>query len=252
MKKFLMTCSFVIFSAFSICATTANAQSQYQDEEEGMDYDTLLQKLSRREIADTTPQTDPFENIKIHTGVGLTNSTFSLHHPNGDSTFASQRGIQVSLGIDLFSKNWLAEGTFRNFGDSRYENANIGMKEFDLKLLYQSRLASAWAYRIGGGIAARYMNINYSGKNGEVSREIDIPDPDHPGQTIKKTIKEYAKQDAYNQQAQTPASVVQAGVLTYVTTGFSVGADASLRNAVIEETPDRMAFDITLRLDGHF
>lgn len=208
--------------ASTICSSFASAQS-YQDDE-GLDYDALIRKLSQGDKNESVSQEDPFDNVKMHLGVGFVNSIFTVEHANNDKTFGAQRGVQVSMGIDLFSRFWLAEGTFRNFGESKYENANISMKEFDIKVLYQSRFAPGWAFRTGGGLAARYMNIKYFGKSG----------------------------GAFSQQYQTPATVIQGGLLTYLTSGLSIGADASLRNSVIEDTPDRTAFDFTLRLDGHF
>ncbi len=224
MKTVIAFVFFIFAFVFTfVNVSPAMAQNYNYDDEEGLDYDTLIRKLSRSDETEALVETDPFDNVKMHMGVGFTNSIFTINHTNGDKTYGAQRGVQIGLGIDLFSKYWLAEGMFRNFGDSKYENANISMKELDLKVLYQSRFAPGWTFRTGGGLAARYMNINYFGKNG-----------------------------AYSQQYQTPASVIQGGLLTYLTNGLSIGADASLRNTLIEDTPDRTAFDFTLRLDGHF
>jgi hypothetical protein len=215
--------SVILLALFAASPAFAQSAAQNtQDDGEGLDYDTLIRKLSHGGEDEVTTE-DPFDNVKIHAGVGFVNSIFTVNHINGDKTYGAQRGIQVSLGIDLFSKFWQAEGTFRNFGETKYENASISTKEFDLKLLYQSRFSPSWAFRMGGGLAARYMNIDYFGQEG-----------------------------AYSKQYQTPASLIQGGLLTYLTNNLSIGADASLRNALIDETPDRTAFDFTLRLDGHF
>ena len=193
------------------------------EEEDGLNYDAIVQRLSDNEPE--RPLTgDPFENVKIHIGVGLANSVETLRYGNGDKTNVAQRGVQIAMGIDLFSKTWLAEGTFRNFGETEFENANVGMKEFDLKVVYQSRLAPSWYTRLAGGLSARYLKVFYHGDQKPLDRN------------------EY----------DTPASVLQAGLTTVLTPGLSFGTDLAYRNSLIDETPDKSSFDLTLRLDGHF
>lgn len=218
MKHIFATLTLVLCTCLS---ATSQAQSYY-DEEEGWDYDSLIKKLSSPEVSSTSYK-DPFEDVKIHAGVGFTNTISTLYYSNGDKTNTAQRGVQVSLGIDLFSKTWLAEGTFRNFGETKYDNSFVSLKEFDLKLIYQTRFAPTWGFRLGGGLAARYLDVNYVGSEGKFSEQYDIP-----------------------------ASVIQTGLMTYLTKGLSLGTDISLRNALIDETPEKTAFDFTLRLDGHF
>lgn len=207
---------------FFISQATLAATYDYE-ESEGLDYDSLVRKLSQNEKNSTDPDYDPFANVKIHAGVGFANSVYTVNHTNGDKTYAAGRGVQVALGIDLFSRNWLAEGTFRNYGESRFENATISLKEFDLKLLYQSRFSQLWSLRFGAGLAARYMDISYTGKSTKYAKSYD-----------------------------TPASVLQTGLFTHLSQAITIGADASVRNAMIEESPDRSSYDLTLRLDGHF
>lgn len=201
-----------------LCSQTALAF----DEEEGLNYDAILQKLSRPESMAASSRS-MLDEVKIHGGVGLTNALYGIKHPNGDSTYAAQRGVEVSLGIDLFSKFWIAEGAFRNYGQQKFENATLDLKEFDLKVVHRNQLSSLWGYRLGAGIVARYLQVSYQG----------------PG------LK-------YGEDYQTPHSVVQGGVETFLTRRWSLGADLAWKSALIDESPDRTGYDVTLRIAGHF
>lgn len=196
--------------------------AQYAEEDEGLGYDAIIQKLTRAE-APVEQEDTLLDDVKIHVGVGLANALYSIRHGNGDSTYAAQRGVEIALGIDLFSKYWIAEGSFRNYGQQKFENATVGLKEFDLKMIHRNQLSQGWGYRLGGGIAARYLSMEYQG----------------PG------LK-------YSGEYQTPASVVQGGIESLLTKRFSLGADLSWKSALIEETPDRSSYEVVVRLAGHF
>lgn len=219
----------MIIAITFLCTSIAWAQGSYSNnEEEGLSYDTLIRKLSQGGETRTQSPQDPLNDVTIHLGVGLANSLFTIQHPNGDKTQGAQRGVQVAMGIDLFSRNWLAETTFRNYGESQFNNTKLSTKEFDLKILYHSKISPVWGFQTGGGLAARYMKVNYSKKD------------------------EHSKPEIYNQEFETPSTVVQAGLMTYLGQSLSIGADAALRTALIDETIDRSSIDLTIRLDGHF
>jgi hypothetical protein len=153
----------------------------------------------------------------------LANALYNIKHNNGDSTYAAQRGVEVSLGIDLFSRYWIAEGAFRNYGQQKFENARLSLKEFDLKVIHRDLIAQGWAYRLGGGIAARYLSVDYQG----------------PG------LK-------YGEDFQTPASVLQGGIESILSKRITLGVDLAWKSSMIEDTPDQTSYEVVLRLAGHF
>jgi hypothetical protein len=209
MRKLLKVLSIVI--SVSAIANQANA---YEDEEVG--YDTLVKELSG---SSSTGYGDLLGDVEIHFGAGFSNSMFVVI-PSGASTiYANQRSVAATLGIDLFSKHWLAEGDFINFIERQYDAYQIRLKEFDLKVVYKNRLDGSIGFRIGAGLAARYMTIS-------------TPDAE----------------STYT----TPFSVISGGLETYVTKAFSLGIEVATRNTMTYETPDQSALDLAFRFDGHF
>lgn len=185
-------------------------------EEEEIGYDTLVKELSTQYSDEGG---DLLSSVQIHLGAAATTSMFVVQPKSGSTIYASQRAVQASLGIDLFSSHWVAEGSFYNFIERQYENYQVRLKAFDFKVLYKNRIDGSLGYRLGGGLAVRYLSLQ--------------------GLAGEETFT-------------TPFSVLAGGLETYITRGFSLGIEVAARNTLTYETPDQSALDLTLRFDGHF
>lgn len=258
MKTYLTQISIAIILFLSALPTLVEAQSDDYDE---VNFDSLVNELSRpqtRSVYHARPST--LDDVEIYSGLGMITSALNIHQtyshpifkrkkvedPNGSiqgddgKTYREEvtseidkwesrerqlnptnKGIQVSLGIDLFSHNWKAEGTLRNYDDQRIDSCNVSLKEFDLKLIYQDSLTNSLHLFGGGGIAARYL---------------DIQD------------ELYGLKYEYS----TPSSIFFLGGSTRITRMMNLGVEFSRRAAMISDTADREAFDMTIRLDAHF
>lgn len=213
-----------------VASFAAFGNSDDASDSELMGYDAIVKELNRetqtpkpghsRAQLSQGPSRDPFDSIWIHGGVGFANMMQTLNLDNGQKLHLNQRGFQASLGIDLFSPNWMAEGVARSFTESSDASTQVNLKEFELKIFYKNRFARNFGFRAGAGLAARYMNIRQAG-----------------GLSMDYT---------------TPSSVGTMGLDLFLSQGFSIGADLSARNTMIAETPDQTSYDATLRLDTHF
>ncbi len=211
-------------------ATVAPKAWSFDDEEETYSYDVIVNSLNRQvESQDqatsrarntNVTSNDPFENVWMHAGAGLVNVTQTIDYDDGSKAYLNQKGVQASLGIDLFSPNWMAEGTVRSFDDNEDTSTQVSLKEFELKIFFKDRMAKNLGYRVGGGLSGRYMTITRQGL---------------------ETL-DYS----------TPSSVGTVGIDLFLTDRFSLGAEISARSAMIAETLDRSSLDGTLRLDAHF
>lgn len=163
---------------------------------------------------------DPFDSIWMHLGVGYSATTQNVSINNDERLYLGLKGVQAAFGIDLFSENWMAEGTARSFAESDETTARASLQEFELKMFYKSRLAKNLNLRGGAGLSARYLNLN------------------HPSVGLV--------------QYTTPSSVATVGADIYLNDHISLGAEISARSTMIAETSDRSSFDATLRIDTHF
>jgi hypothetical protein len=195
-----------------------------QASEEYSSYDDIIKDLKGSEIsaAYSSPKKSDFDNIKIHAGAGLTNTRLSLDTPQGLRSSAALRGVELFVGIDLFSPRWVAEGAVRSYVDESYSGTNLSLSEFDLKLVYRSNLSSKMYWRAGGGMAARYLDFEVK-----------------PAQLEKRTYT-------------TPASVIVAGFGAQFSPAFSAGVDFSYKNTLINDTIDKSAVDGNIRFTGTF
>lgn len=197
------------------------AQGLLDDE---MDYDSIVESLGATTRA-PLEDTDPLANVLLHASLGLASSYISIEPELGSGRSGFLKGIEASFGIDLFSRQWQAEGSVRSFNNDRIDRSTeIGLKEFDLKFLYLGALTRGVKFRTGAGLAARYLNVVNSGAT------------------------PLTAQSTYT----TPASIFFGGMAAQITRNLSIGADLSLRTALIKETVDKSAVGASLRIDAQF
>ena len=197
--------------------------------EDELDYDSIVSELSSQRRTQSAARSKAvlparrmtsLDDVLFHAGVGVSNMFGELTFPDGGRTYLNQRGFQATLGIDLLSAEWIAEGSVRSFSDGEYARNGVSVREFDLKVVYRPRLTDSISVRLAGGLAARYMTVD-RGVRG---------------------ITEYT----------TPASVGALGIDYAFTSGFTIGADASARSSLVNEGVDQLTYDATLRVDAHF
>ncbi len=185
------------------------------DSYEEVSYDDLVRQIStkKKNMVDQS-QPHPFDQVLIHTGFGYVNS-FTVMEINNRESQKYQNGIELSLGVDLFSENWYAETSFRNFGITSYGTEEIILKELDLKIGYKERLKKPLIFKIDGGLANRYLKISDS------DREISINDT-------------------------TPMLMGTVGLAAEFNPYTSLGLNLSGKSALISRTADKSAFDFSL------
>lgn len=214
LKKF----TFVLFATTLVqslafaAATTSGAD--YQE----VSYDDLVNQLNAKKSSVRKNSYDPLDNNMIHAGFGLVTTANSMNINGTDST-KYQNGFQISVGIDLFSPQWAAEAALRNFGQANSGTETRSLREFDLKLMRRDALTAGAGYRLGAGIGSRYMKLS--------DENISIED-------------------------NTPTGVLFGGVDMFATKSLSIGMEAGLRTAMVNNTADRNAFDLMVRLDTYF
>jgi hypothetical protein len=221
---------------------SSGASSYSNDNDDVQGFDSIVNQLRKESTvqentvrakvrAQHQSESDPFANVLFHPGFGLTAMTETVSLASGQTLHLNQHGIQASLGIDLFSDNWMAEGTARALGGSSDSSTgatsgsagngtpDTTLQEFELKVIYRDRLTNKTGFKIGVGLSARYLTVQNAGQA-----------------AVTYT---------------TPTGVVTAGYDYFLTEKFSIGADLNGRSAMISETPDRGSVDGTLRLDFH-
>ena len=204
MTKILSVLMALFFSTI-VCAA-----SEYEE----IGYEDLVRQISskKRTIEDRR-QPHPFDQVMIHTGFSYVNS-FTVMDIRNQESQKYQNGIELSLGVDLFSENWYAETSFRNFGLTNYGTQEILLKELDLKVGYKDHLQKPFVFKIDGGLANRYLKINDS------ERDVSINDT-------------------------TPMLLGTVGIAAELSPMISLGLNFSGKSAMISRTADKSAFDFS-------
>lgn len=202
--------------SFFVIITTMHATIVQAADYNEVTYDDLLSELRSKTNKIQAKSFSSFDDITIHAGIGYINSFTQLSY-EGSQFVRYQNGIQLAMGVDLFSPFWYAEGVFRNFGVTEYQQEELSLREFDLKLGFKNQLRGPIYLNIGTGLANRYLNFSDS-----------------------------SKQIKFNSSS--PNWIITAGIYGQLFKMLSLGVELGAKNAVIPKTYDKGSFDFTLRL----
>lgn len=199
-----------------LCVLVLPIMAWSADNNDDEDYDSIVRKLTIRQSAKSLGESI-FDNVMFHVGLGVANTAYTVKVGNDEASISKQ-GFSLALGVDLFSPKWLTEVVFSNYGDRSDYAFSTSLKEFDLKVIYKYSLSENWDLRIGTGLAARYLNLYRP-----------------------NAVSNYT----------TPSSILLTGVEAKLSSMISLVTEIGLKSPVISETPERSAFDLLFRIDGH-
>jgi hypothetical protein len=203
-----------------LLCTLFGTKVQAQEYEE-VSYDDLVRQISSKKSKVVEQKTSILDDITLHAGVGLVTSSMNVSESNRNLQMQMQ-GFQISLGVDLFSPNFVAEGAIRNFGTGASGDESRTFRELDLKVFYRSLPSSNIGnvgYRFGAGLGTQYLTVS------------------DPSNQINEA---------------TPASILFAGIETNLSKNFGVGAELGYRSSLLSSSADRDSVDLMLRLDTYF
>lgn len=204
------------FIALAVSVVPTIVQATNSADYEEVSYDDLLNELSAKKVSLKQEQSSSFDTVRLHAGIGYVNS-FSNIATQKQNFNRHANGIQLSLGMDLFSPNWYSEGVFRNYGLTSSGSEEMTLREFDLKIGYTDKLESIWSYSLSSGLSNRFLRFT------DPARNIDVNDT-------------------------TPSLVVSTGFSAQLHKNLSLGAELSARSAVVNRTADKNSFDFAFRL----
>lgn len=185
---------------------------------EEVSYDELVNELhskSRRQQLRVAH--DDFDDVRILAGVGLvTGFTNISAQQQNFNRHAS--GIQLALGMELFSPNWYSEGVFRNFGTSNNGDEELSLRDIDLKVGFKSDVERIYSYNIAAGLSNRFMK--FSKTQGQIS--------------VNET---------------TPSMVIASGIQAHLNRTVSLGVELSARSSLANQSSDKHSLDFAFRIN---
>ncbi len=217
----LFVIALVLVNSMQLLASTESST-----ESEEVPYDQLIRELNSRVNRHErqrlqTSSIDPFEKLKIHLSLGFiqTVNAFSVADRSMSRT---EDGLQLGVGIDLFSEEWVAEGILKNFGQSTQNETTLAMREFDLRLSYlQPAPEQKLKLRLANGLGARYLRYSSPWSGGP-------------------------------QYQTTPVYLLGLGLLVPVGNHFDLDFEVQGHLTLVNDTIDRHGLSLVFRLDNVF
>lgn len=193
--------------------------------DETQSYDEIINSLSNNSISARRGSVDSglkLDDIRLHASVGAIASRTNLRSGNGLPGSQAASGAELVMGIDLFSREWLAEGVVRSFHSQEFMSTDFSLREFDLRVIHEGLIGKASRLRLGSGLSSRYITFSST-----------------PSANVKS---EYT----------TPAFVVLAGFKYPMFAGLVLLGDITYRSSMVTDTIDKGAVDAGLRIGGSF
>lgn len=206
--------------------SSAWAATEISTDAEEVPFDELVKELNtkvnmKNRIQTSTNTGDPFDRLQIHLSLGFIQTVNSLLVADR-SISRLEDGVQLGLGVDIFSPEWVAEGLLKNYGRSTQNDTNVSLREFDLRLSYlQQAPQNKMKFRLANGLGARYLR--YTNKWTDLS-----------------------------QMQTTPVYLLGFGLLIPMGSHFDLGIEVQGHMALISESIDRHGLSLILRLDNVF
>lgn len=165
-----MKTSFLLLPILLLLTTFQNAFAQTYETEE-YSYEELLDKIKTKQKKYVKKaQATPWDQIYIYPSFAIIQSYTKISNNLAPNFYHS--GLQISLGMDLFSEHWFSETAFRNFGASKTESKELFLKELDFKIGHKNYISESVEYRISLGVSTRtirlsdeFMGIHHESKN---------------------------------------------------------------------------------------
>lgn len=214
MKNSWTSKALAIFLTVVACAATARAGDDYEE----LRYEDLVNQLSRKRDAPSV-RASP-DDVMIHAGFGFVSTANQIRFP-GEVRSRPLNGFQLSAGIDLLSSQWVGEFVFRNFANHHSGGEVRSLRENDWRVVYRQPRSDRLELRYGIGFGSRTFRLN---------------DPT----------------TGYGFESETPVGLLTLGLETAISRTVSLGVETGARAALVTNTNDINALDLTMRLESRF
>ncbi|MBK9293336.1 MAG: hypothetical protein IPM57_02670 [Oligoflexia bacterium] len=110
--------------------------------------------------------TSIFEENRIHIGASLVHSFQDFQIAKGVRESGGVRGFELSLGLDLFSQNWIAQALVSNYPETSLSDTTFSTNGFELRLLYERPILYGVTLHGGIGLGNRFYSIKTKSRPG--------------------------------------------------------------------------------------
>lgn len=197
-----------------------------EDDEEYSNYENIVSELKAdtKNIVVNEIQ-DPWEQISIYGGLGLVTSFVSVNLPaTGNQINGLLKGIEGHFGIDLFTKTLRAEGAFRAYAqEAMSQRTQASLKEFELRGVFVPAPYQKNIFRLGLGVAARYLDV--------------------------KSQSALASESYTNA---TPTALVMMGLERKVSRNVFVGPDLTYHSSLVDDSIEKYSWNLALKMNASF
>lgn len=202
---------------------TITPQKSFALEEESYEitYDELVEKIKSKQKNYTQKRSiTAWDQIAIYPSFGIIQTVTQVDTEGRDDYF--QKGLQIAIGMELFSPYWFSETAFRNFGITKSKNYELSLKELDFKVGHKNLLSDAIEFRISTGVSTRHFRLT-----NEVT--------------------------GFHEESKNPALITSAGLFSNTQNSpILLGLEANYRSLLVSSPIDKGSLGLNFIFMGYF
>ncbi|MCK6599473.1 MAG: hypothetical protein L6Q37_13995 [Bdellovibrionaceae bacterium] len=197
------------------------ARDETKEETYELTYDQLLERIKNKQkkIVQTTAPT-AWDQINIYPSFAFIQTMTQVQNTSHSSYF--QKGLQIGIGMELFSSNWFSETAYRNFGITKNQADELYLKELDFKVGYKNLLGNALEFRLSSGVSTRNFRLSN-------------------------------EETGFHFESKNPALLLSCGIFSNThQSPLLLGLEANVRNVLIANEIDKGSFGLNFIFMGYF
>ncbi len=192
-----------------------------EDDPYEITYDQLIDKIRSRQKNYTQKRAlTAWDQVSIYPSFSFIQSMIQINSIEKQNYF--QNGMQIGIGMELFSTSWFAETTYRNFGVTKSNSYELTLKELDFKVGYKNLITNSIDFRASVGVSTRHFRLT----NEEIG---------------------------FHDESKNPALISALGMFSHIQDApLILGLEANYRSLLVSSLSDKGSLGLDLIIMGYF
>lgn len=150
-KNFIFSCLFFV----TIIPLQLKA---FEEETVEVTYDELVEKIRSKQRNYTQKRAvTAWDQVAIYPSFAFIQTMTQVSADSKEDYF--QKGLQIGIGMELFTPYWFSEAAYRNFGITKSKSYELSLKELDFKVGHKNLLSENIEFRISLGVSTRQFRL---------------------------------------------------------------------------------------------
>lgn len=152
-----MTKNFIFALLFFVTIIPMTLKASEEETVE-VTYDELIEKIRSKQRNYTQKRAaTAWDQVAIYPSFAFIQTMTQVRTDSKEDYF--QKGLQIAIGMELFTPYWFSEAAYRNFGVTKSKAHELSLKELDFKVGHKNLLSDYMEFRASLGVSTRQFRL---------------------------------------------------------------------------------------------